>query len=329
MADNKVLHWLKRLFSATSLGVILAAVTLYYTYNGYIDSTSGELSIQVNQEVIPLPATESGISRIAELCLVNDSTFNLNSKAKMPELKNKSSRAINNLNYEILILPNKDVDFQLGDEFESANKKVHCKFEKLKAFQTVSGPIQRLSFSARQLCIQFNYNIAFDGVKEPIKFPYYLYFYNLRDKDLSQENYLFLRNSFLKICYDNFKNEAKDTKIIITVGDTTVNVKDPKFLNLDEYPIASLSELEEDHDKSEFSSHSFWYNILIAGILIFLVGFLMTMVTALDECYENNKRLPNFREYFEAFKDGFEIMMLMALITWICWILSLLFEQYC
>lgn len=318
MADNKVLHWLKRLFSATSLGVIIAAVTLYYTYNGYIDSTSGELSIQVNQEVVPLPATESGITRIAELCLVNDSTFNLNSKAKMPELKNLSSRAINNLNYEILILPNKDVDFQLGDEFESANKKVHCKFEKLKAFQTVSGPIQRLSFSARQLCIQFNYNIAFDGVKEPIKFPYYLYFYNLRDKDLSQENYLFLRNSFLKICYDNFKNEAKDTKIIITVGDTTVNVKDPKFLNLDEYPIASLSELEEDHDKSAFSLH----NIVLVSIYIFLSCFLVSIVGTLEECYEQNKRLPNLREFFEEFKDAFQFMMLIALIAWICYILK-------
>lgn len=304
MAENKTIHWLKRIFSAQSLTIIIAAASLIIAVLGYIKSTSGELSIQINRKIIPLPKTERQTTRVAELCFVNDSSLILGAKAKIPQLNNLSSRAINNLNYEIIITPNEAVRYQLGDEFEKLNSKVRYKYENLKAYQSVSGPIQSFNFSQRQVHIQFSYNIAFDGVKKPIIFPYDLYIFNNRGEELSSENYLSLRNNFLGLCYSKFKDEKEGNTTIVTVGDTTVSVKNPKFLNLEENPIMSLLELEKD--PVEESSDHLWYldaliYILLSGGLVFsLLDFAL-----LEDFYNKHKRRPTNKELKKTYGQGY------------------------
>ena len=277
MANNDISNWLRKIFTAKKISIIIATLTLLVTIIGYISSTSGKLSIKINNKTISFPKRGNDSPKVAELCFVNDSSFSLGDYANLPILSNQSSRSIKNLNYEVKIIQHSKCNYRLDDYFERINSSAFYKKENLKAFQSVGAPISTISLSQQQTFIEFIYNISFDGISKPIIIPYYLFIYNTSGHRMTEEQYVSLRNSFLKNHYETFKN-VKNSPIYITVGDTTVLLKDPKILSLEESKIISLSDLENDENQDDSNPLSPWVKVLCTILMTILILFALVLL---------------------------------------------------
>lgn len=299
MANNDISNWLRKIFTAKKISIIIATLSLLVTTIAFISTTSGKLSIKINDKTITFPKRGNDSPKVAELCFVNDSSFSLGDYANLPILNNKSSRSIKNLNYEVKIIQHSKCDYRLDDNFERINSSAFYKKENLKAFQSVGAPISTISLPQQQAFLEFVYNISFDGASKPIIMPYYLFIYNTSGHRMTEEQYVSLRNSFLKNHYETFKN-VKNSPIYITVGDTTVLLKDPKILNLGQSEIISLSDLENDENQDDSNSLSPWvkvlFTILMAILILISVVISCFLFAALFETIKKIKRFPSNKD---------------------------------
>lgn len=183
---NPALSWLKRIFSATTLTVIVAIATLAVSIFSYIDSKSGTLELQINNVSIPMDYAKD--NKIYFICLeiaVGDLYYNdVLNNAHLPILQNKSSRSVKNFCFDIECYDDFYFNYCNGairDDYERVDSSYHYKSNIIYSHKSLKcSPFYSLEISPTNsyehlghLC--FIYDVTYEGLDWPIKFFYELY----------------------------------------------------------------------------------------------------------------------------------------------------------
>lgn len=311
MEKNKTITWLERIFSATTITIILSLATLVLAYFTYIDSKSGDLSIKVNGIAIPINSKSNYVDDIPiciETCVIKmnetDSIIFLDNCAKLPTINNNSNRSIKNVHLEVFMQLTDSINYFYGDEYEPYNNGFKLKSEQIEAFLSVKNPIriihipEKMRHYDNSFLISFNYQISFEGIDQPIQLPYHLALYVYRDDFLgtAEDKKIGVWEIFLNSIND-LKNQRRDIKTeevdgklykydswdrpyVYTYNDTTIivnNLKDYINNNKDNNRVfKSIKEFKEhvNSQHSEFSYKKMFFYFL-SGLLLLCIIILI------------------------------------------------------
>lgn len=286
MKESSTIKWLKKIFSVSTLSVIIALTSLIIAYFTYLNSTSGNLKLTVNNKETPI-LFEEGVS-MQSLHISSDSIAYPNKQ--LLHMENTSSRSIKNFHYEVLFIPHGKCYVDLNEDFERIKSNIYrYKYDNLPPHGWLNSPFNSITFYDQQLYTEVIYNITYEGIDKAIIFPCNILFFNNLGKELNEQNYMQLRNSFIKAyIHDNLdKEEAKKT--VLSIEDTTiVGIFNYDACNTDNYSLNSLSSLNEKPSKTTKVN---WLNLIF-----FLITPIFLMIIYISDV--GIKRILNFESMY-------------------------------
>ncbi len=132
MADSSIKKWLKRIFSVTTLSVLVAIASLVVTYITYKSNTSGELTLEVKNKNVDILKQDG--------CRMTTIQYNYDSIAYpgqyMVYVKNESSRTVKDLYYSVCVIPHGKCLLYENEDFESHGDRIYnYKYDKFSAYK--------------------------------------------------------------------------------------------------------------------------------------------------------------------------------------------------
>lgn len=322
MKENKTVSWLKRIFSATTITIILSLATLILAYFTYADSKSGDLSIKVNGNIIPISSKSdySDIPICIENCVINnlkpnDSIIYLDNYAKLPILINESNKSIRNVHLEVFIkLTGDTIFYDIKDEFEPHNYGFKFKAENIEAFLAIKNPIKTVYLPKKireyggWFMISYNYQMSFEGIDQPVQLPYHL------SVDIDIDDY----------------SEVKVDGEILTFG---TKVED-KYLNHWRnflYSLSNIKTLNSRIDSVDSNGKLSIYNPLDRPYVLTFCDTTV-IINNLKDYKDRNKEftsIEEFQKYVKSQQSGYPYMKQIVLCVLLCLlVLSVIFLFY-
>lgn len=317
-----MIEWLKRIFSISTLSLLIAILTLVITYISYKNNTSGNIEIKIRGKKIECNEDDKNDYIAQKFFDYNKKQDIVNLKNyPLPTFINNSSRTVKNLNFLVEVICNRTTVVP-SKEFELIEKEANVfkykyKRDRLEPFEEIPFPFDTLkgiwteNLNTRQLLTPIEFNITYEGInrKKTInctiifeKQYFYIYKYlrilDQRAKNkVSKEEAMFLqeeainyvkeRNNYLDFI-SHLAESFKESNLIMTIGDTTI--VHPRF---DDYEGKSLIEINSLDELRPYKIKN-WFLIIC---MIWIFGYTIYIVICIVIEYLNS-RYDNIKEYF-------------------------------
>lgn len=177
MSDNSVTKWLRRLFNVNTLGLILAAIGLVFTYLQFVREEGGKLSLTVNGE----KETAYNSSKLLTICTA-DENVDLAALDVLPEFRNDSRYAVRNLLLTGEMTVSQTISIYVDNEWKYSigDGKVSLKYKDNTVYPHTNVPIPVYEAVVRDDgMILLSCEATFEGSEQKIGYLYRIKFISI------------------------------------------------------------------------------------------------------------------------------------------------------
>lgn len=251
--ENKLIVWLKRIFSIQTLSISISLFAAYFTYMAYMENKREEISIEFpilsdeesDIQYIDVKEIKNywhlGFYTIPPVGLNNAMLGGINNMLCFPIISNKSNKSLQNFVADIYIWHDECTASMFSDSMSDDyflnlidynivsqdNCQIHLKYTRnfLPSNTILPEPIHTFmlyraneDISTKGGEIHFLYQVTYDGAKEPVVFRYntrMIYNETINDNFTNKITYQFLSNDVFSNYLRNHKYDNGEWAIII------------------------------------------------------------------------------------------------------------------